>query len=320
LDAGILLLARGTTTTAPVARFLAEVSENVHLIEAIGLPRIPTAPAAPPPAGSAPGFDLRAAVAACPPGGTVNMPAGTITVAGDVTLKSNIKLKGQGVGVTVLKASGDFPLIITGTGVTLEGFTLQGNGQKAAGAQYGISVNYGDSASNITMRNLQVSDFSEAGFFGAGMSVINDLVIEDCVFSRCGDFGITKVGASVSSRWTIRNTVCYDFAGVRNPPHGIYLHNVKDLLIDGCELYGPLGHHPSGYSGVELDDCQGTVRNSYAHDCMTTADDGYGFIVVGSCQIVFDTCRGERNAADFFECRLTGTATYQNCTGSKKVY
>jgi len=329
LDSGILLLAKGTTTTAPVARFLAQLTTEISTVEAIGLARVPglssgpapaptPAPTALPPASS---FDLRAAVAACPSGGTVNVPAGTLTLTSSVTLKSNITVKGQGTGVTVVKATADFPLVLTGTtGVTLEGFTLLGRGQKASGSQYGITVGYGQSASNITLRNLAVSDFSVSGFFGAGESVIDDILIESCDFYRCGEFGITKGGSKTSSRWTIRDVTAYDFSGNTMPPHGIYLHNVNDLLVEDCEAYGPLGDHPSGYSGFEFDDCQGVIRRCYAHDCKTTSENGFGFIVVGTGNIVFDNCRGERNVADFYQCAYSGVVQYLNCSGTTRVW
>ena len=268
LDRGMLLLSKGTVTTAPVASLLAQLATEVRLVEAIGLSKVPTNPwhpsgAAPtpttppttlPPASS---FDLKAAVAACPAGGTVNLPAGTITLASSVVLKSSITLKGQGMGVTVVKASADFPLDLTGTtGVTLEAFTLQGRGQRANGEQYGISVSYEGTASKITLRNLEAKEFSVAGFFGASSSVIDDLLVEGCVFHNCGEFGIAKGGTKTSSRWTIRNTKAYDFAGTLYPPHGIYLHNINGLLVEDCEAYGPLGDRPSGYSGFEFDDCR----------------------------------------------------------------
>ena len=251
----------------------------------------------------------------------MNLPAGTITLAGSVTLKSNITVKGQGMGVTVIRATADFPLVLTGTtGVTLEGFALQGRGQKAGGSQYGISVNYDGTASRITLLNLDVSQFSVAGFFGAGNSVIDDLLVEGCVFHHCGEFGIAKVGTRTSSRWTIRNTKAYDFSGNTMQPHGIYLHNVTGLLVEDCEAYGPLGDHPSGYSGFEFDDCQGVIRRCYAHDCKTTSENGFGFIVVGTGNIVFDNCRGERNVADFYQCAYSGVVQYLNCSGTTRVW
>ncbi len=266
-------------------------------------------------------FDLKAAVAACPAGGTVNLPEGTITLDSTVTLKSGVTLKGQGMAVTVVKATADFPLELTGTtGVTLEAFTLQGRGQRASGEQYGISVSYDGTASKVTLRSLEATGFSVAGFFGASSSVIDDLLVEGCVFHNCGEFGIAKGGTKTSSRWTIRNTKAFDFAGTLYPPHGIYLHNINGLLVEGCEAYGPLGDRPSGYSGFEFDDCQGVIRSCYAHDCKTTAANGFGFIVLGTGDLVFDNCRGERNVDDFFQCAYTGIVQYIDCIGTTQVW
>ena len=47
-------------------------------------------------------FNLQAAIDACPSGGTVTIPAGTITITSQVNLKSGVMLKGAGIDQTVL--------------------------------------------------------------------------------------------------------------------------------------------------------------------------------------------------------------------------
>lgn len=47
-------------------------------------------------------FNLQAAINACPAGGTVSIPAGTLTLTSEVALRSGVSLQGAGVDKTIL--------------------------------------------------------------------------------------------------------------------------------------------------------------------------------------------------------------------------
>jgi hypothetical protein len=53
-------------------------------------------------AADAPAFDLQSAIEVCPPGGTVDIPAGTYTFSSQVVLKSGVTIQGAGVDQTIL--------------------------------------------------------------------------------------------------------------------------------------------------------------------------------------------------------------------------
>ena len=98
-------------------------------------------------------FNLQAAIDATPSGGTVNVPAGTITISSPVMLKSNITIKGAGVGQTV----------------------LYGAGYRDGGAIMGHPTG----VSNITISDMTMrSDSPEMDCFGIWLSNHSNVTIE----------------------------------------------------------------------------------------------------------------------------------------------
>jgi hypothetical protein len=257
-------------------------------------------------------FDLQAAIDACPAGGTVTIPAGTWTIP-EVNLKSNITVRGSG-RTSVLVSSATYPLVIEGkTGIVLDGFVLRGN---YSAGQAGILFATAQS-SNISIMNLEISDM---GFAGVYLSITGSLVnsrITGCNIHDMGNHGIASRGPS--SNLLIENCVLRGFAGIDDPPHGVYLHNANDLIIRGVEVY-ELGLHNYGWSGIELDNSlRVLVENTYAHDCRvgSATGGGYGYIAVGATTVTYRNSRGGNNYYDFYEYSLSGSATYESSPGTK---
>lgn len=258
---------------------------------------------------------IQRAIDARPAGGTIVLPSGNYVVA-SVRLKSNISLIGSGVD-SVLSSTADYPILISGkSDVVLDSFALRG--RYSVYGQAGICIT-GGANSNIVISNLNISDMGFCGIFTSIMGTLADSRISDCVITHCGDFGISSRGAG--SNILIEDCICSDFAGTSEPPHGFYFHDWNDLTIRGCEAH-TLGHHPNGYSGLELDNClRALIENCNMHDCRSgTNADGYGFIAVEATTVAYRDCRGNGNYYDFAELNLTGAASYESCSGSKVAY
>lgn len=272
---------------------------------------------------------IQRAINARPNGGTVTIPAGTYLLRAQsekdhaLDLRSNITLLGAGES-TVLHSTARYPIWIRNqSDVTLEGFTLRGD--KTPSGQAGIVVPSGASASRLTLKGLTISDMEFCGIFFAGNSTVTDVVIEGCTIYRCGDFGITKVAGGSSRNVLIKDCVLHDFASLRYPGHGIYLHNVTNLTVQDCEVYN-VSKRQWGYSGYEFDNCNGlVVERSVARDCKDPSDTGgwggFGFIFVGATTATVNDCVATQgNYYGFYECGLTGSVVYKNCAGTRHVY
>ncbi len=65
-------------------------------------------------------FNLQAAINACPAGGTVSIPAGTLTLTSEVALRSGVSLQGAGVDKTILTmpAQSSHTNLLRGAGIS----------------------------------------------------------------------------------------------------------------------------------------------------------------------------------------------------------
>lgn len=263
-------------------------------------------------------YNLQEAIRSAGAGAIVRMPAGIIKVP-DIALKSDLIIAGQGLD-TLLDCAGEWPFRLDGlTKLAFHDFALKGPGQRSA-SHSAFGVGYGASASDLAFRRLDISQMGVSGIWGSDTSRMDNVTIEDCDIHDNGDLGVTHGRNGSALNWVVRRSRFHGFAGRTMPPHGFYGHNFTGLLMEDCEGYGPLGDHPNGYSAFEFDDSTVIVRRTYAHDCKTTAANGFGFIVLGSGTALFEDCRGERNVDDFYECAYSGIARYVNCIGTKRIW
>ena len=284
LDGGILLLTRGTTITAPVARFLAPLAAGISLVEAIGLSKVPAGPWI---------FDLQAAIDAAKPGATITLAAGTYTGPFSIEYKTDLTIRGPSSAILTAKGA-DTLSIYQSADITLDGFTIVGDysltGQKCVAVAGGLLGG--------AFRNLTIRDAGNTGLYSNG--VFKGVTISDCTITHCGDFGIVVQGGYDGV--TITNVTASDFAGKLHPAHAVYLKDGQNFTIQDCDLggaYGPGG----GVSGIQVGygASNGLVLRNTVHDSP------YGIVLwgYGDSPTTGITCSGNigqnNSVADFYE-------------------
>ena len=174
--------------------------------------------------------------------GTVWLPAGTLTITAQITLRSNVELVGCGVNVTRIYSdqSGSFiPFILNGiNNVTIRDLTIDMHSQGSNGI-------YITGAS----QNIRVEDVSieNAGFQGI-------YVTDNCRFLYISNVKV-KHGSITAS-------------------HGFGLLNMYDSTIDNCifENY----HHDASEDGIDISHCENVtmsniiIRGAGWHDAIKT--------------------------------------------------
>jgi hypothetical protein len=223
---------------------------------------------------------LQGMVDATPTGGLLTVPAGTYA---PIKVNRSMVIRGQG---QVIIQGGDIGVLLAASGIALETLTV-------TGATF-------------------------CGIYG-NAPIVNPHII-GCYIHDCGDFGIHLQGGPKDV--LIVDCIAHGFAGRQYPPHAFYLKGAVGAVIRRCEGAGPLGAHPNGYSGFEATDCSGVLaEDCWMHDCRGAgANDGYGYIADNTTSIVYRRCRGSFNYFDYYECALTGSAVYEECVGTKRVW
>ncbi len=183
-------------------------------------------------------------------GGKVLLSSSNFSINGNIEIKSNIYLQGQGMGVTAIRASNSFTpgrmINYDGTGaptyanfITISDLELDGN-KSAFGDTFprlGIAIIY---ANYVTIFNTYIHDIYEA----CGITV-----------GHTGDIS-PFIGVNVFNNWIVdtdRNGIDATGAGVN---YAVYLQNNK---IRG-----------SGWNGITLDGNNGRILNNYIVNSSTS--------------------------------------------------
>jgi hypothetical protein len=257
---------------------------------------------------------IQAAIDACSTagGGTVYMPNGTYLVSGFhalggcVELKSNVRLVGESrAGVIILleedQAAFTRALVCdSGTDVTIENFTINGNKTNQAFAEEHMSGLFIGDTERFTARAVTLFDC-----VGDGVSIWQnneDSLFDSCYVTTCGRSGISMTGSG-QKRVTIRNCNLSDNAVQQidmEAPDGPF----QDVVVDGCYLAATEGAAEAiALSGQEEDKqvqgiaftnnvVVGTTLVRWVEDlrfignkCTTrTGDTGAPFAIDGICE------------------------------------
>jgi hypothetical protein len=218
--------------------------------------------------------------------------------------------------------------------ITIDGIDLVGNG-KATNTTHGLMFWNDDPGavkrSGITLRNMEVSGFGQAGLlFGAdpsdnGATGFADLLVEDCVVHDCGGTGIQVYGAALHAHTDpiIRRCTVYDcdLGGIivshaddgvaeDNIVHdcgaaytggsvGMMMYQCDSTVFRGCEVYNQETPNEGGGNGINIDfactNC--IVEYCYTHDNTGAGLEAYG----GSgtwADNTFRYCVSENNGAN----------------------
>jgi hypothetical protein len=136
-------------------------------------------------------FNLQAAVDACPSGGTVDVPAGTITVSSPVWLKSGITIKGAGVGQTVLYAPGNRDGgAIMGSPTSLSNVTISDMTMRSDSPEMGCFGIWISNYANVTIARVTM----EGCFYALKADTKgSNLTVRDFTARECGQIYISRL-------------------------------------------------------------------------------------------------------------------------------
>lgn len=169
--------------------------------------------------------------------GGVFIPAGTYLISSYITLKSNLRLKGEGAVSTTLKCSGGITTAalvgLSGSAVTdcvIEGIAIDGNSSVTSGSLRGIQITNG--TRNI-ITDCKVEDIRDNGINIAGDT---DSVIRNTYINSTGNGGGSGHGINVtptSNGTSIVNNRIYDTGSF-----GIRLEGASECLIESNYIVG----------------------------------------------------------------------------------
>jgi hypothetical protein len=201
-------------------------------------------------------FDLQKAIDACPAGGTVNVPAGTITIRAGIQLKSNITVKGAGVGQTVLYAPGERDGgAIMGTPFGVSNVTIADMTMRSDKPEYHCFGIWVANCSNLTIERVRMENCFYALKADTKQS---NLAVRDFTARNCGQIYISRTTTGRFSNMDVecvtrRLTDSYTM-------HALYIEGgCSDLQFTGCRFVGGSGwtvqlyQETAGTSGVSFD-------------------------------------------------------------------
>lgn len=225
-------------------------------------------------------------------GGTILLPAGTLTVsgtgtasAGAIQLKDNVTLAGQGMGLTTIKlkdsnGSGVTGLVRTPSGVinhncTLRDVTIDGNkANNASGAGTvigffcGVTPGGTDQDVDIACIRVEIKNCNDYGFDPHEQTL--RLLLDGCLSH---DNGLDGYVADYQVDAIYRNCQAYN-----NARHGFNVTtSTPSIMIDGCYAYG----NGTGGTGSGITVQRGSSNIPFPQDVMirgchirTNADEG----------------------------------------------
>ncbi|MCD4663924.1 MAG: right-handed parallel beta-helix repeat-containing protein [Bacteroidales bacterium] len=165
-------------------------------------------------------------------GGTVYLPAGTLTPTDIIYLNSNIRLIGSGIGVTIIKAESGYGSTMIRTSsaarqnnVTISDITIDGNNMMG-------NCLYFHSVTDFLVENIYIKDSTSNGF--------------GC-FGNCNRGIISQVKAS----------------GLTGSYEGLAINGAKNCIFSDCEVWDKNGPAQAmDFHGI--DNC--TISNMQVHD------------------------------------------------------
>jgi hypothetical protein len=231
-------------------------------------------------------------------GGTVLLPAGTVSLADvRVGLKDKVNIKGRGKGVTVLKAgagtsaacmvaaSGD-----TVSDIKISDLTIDGSHSDLALNVRGIQVTTG---ARIVFENVEIINTGQSGILLQTGTV--DCEIERCRFdgngrSEATDAHSVSVTGSSHRNKIVRNTI------INHRAMGICIGTVGAGSTD-CEIsenyIGPATVTPVGFESIGVTvDCIRTIITD--NQCIDSQDNSIS-ITANDCTCTGNTCNGSVN-------------------------
>jgi nitrous oxide reductase family maturation protein NosD len=175
-----------------------------------------------------PAFDLRAAIAAAPPGAVVNVPPGRYP--GPITLQKSVTLLGGGSAVIDGGRAGDV-VIVTGDDVRVEGFEIRGS-----------ALAYSSEAASVVVRGARAvirGNRVEDTLFGVYLAGARDAVIESNVITAA-DLPLERRGHAIYL-WRTRDTTVRGNR-VTRAKDGLYIafsdgNTIEDNTVTGSR-YG----------------------------------------------------------------------------------
>lgn len=235
---------------------------------------------------AAPG-QLRTLINAAAPGDTIVIPAGTIALTGpageilntggDLNIRKNLTIRGQGPGVTTLDGSGiDRVLSIEGgRAVTISGVTIR-NGNAGASTGGGIL-----SSGALTLANSEIRE--NGGAFGGGISAGGGSLTVTGV--RVTDNTATQDGGGIHAAAPASLTDVTIMGNSANRDGGGIVSNGTFSLANSTVI-GNTG----GLGGGILNNATLTIVNSTVGE-NTARDEGGGIRNVGTAVLASSTIR-----------------------------
>lgn len=231
-------------------------------------------------------------------GGNIYIPKGTYKFKRPVTWKSNVNLRGDGIGLTILKPTSNLSVFI-GSNIsdfTMEDFTINGDEQQknSDGVAYAKGI-FQTKLTNVTYRDLEIKNTSATGlgvdFFISG--VIDNVRCDNC--GRDGDLsapsgaaGCSGIGIGVggfsrgNETLTISNCHCNNCK-----QNGIFIEaqtggdgqTVSGSVVIGCTAEGNrIGFGISGGDSTQFIGCvaYGNHHAGFAYDAGTMGGSSSG--------------------------------------------
>ena len=223
-------------------------------------------------------------------GKTILLRAGEYKLQQSLTIPSNIRLCGEGVGtVLICEPSVRTAAILLGDldahDITIENLVLDGAWNHTVGSDpntgrfnrtgrlsnslTGISLRgeNGHSLRNVVFKNLTVINFSRSGVY---VSDVNGIEIDACDFS---DNGAQVVpGPRLQHNLFIQHSTGIRLKNSRFDTSlrgcGVVIDHCRDILFDRCEIAR------NGWHGIMMSECQ----NGFVGNCLIEGNDGCGFM------------------------------------------
>lgn len=200
-------------------------------------------------------FDLQKAISACPSGGVVELPVGMIRVGLPVQLKSDITIRGAGIGRTVLYAPGERDGgAVIGTPTGISNVTISDMTMRSDGPQYHSFGIWVARYSNLTIENVRM----EGHFYALKADTQgSNLTLRNFVARNCGQVYISRLTKGTFYDMDIE---CVTQKLASYTMHSLYLEGgSSDLRFYNCRFVGGSGwtvqlyQETTGTSGVLFD-------------------------------------------------------------------
>ena len=230
-------------------------------------------------------------------GGNIYIPKGTYKFKRSVTWKSNVNLRGGGMGLTILKPTSDLSVFVGSdiSDFTMKDFTIDGDEQqKNSTVAYAKGI-FQTKLTNVTYRDLEIKNTSATGlgvdFFISG--IIDNVRCDNCgrdgdLSSPQGAAGCSGIGIGVggfsrgNETLTISNCHCNNCK-----QNGIFIEaqtggdgqTVSGTVVIGCTAEGNrIGFGISGGDSTQFIGCvaYGNHHAGFAYDAGTMGGSSSG--------------------------------------------